>query len=141
MIAPSDLTLYYEYHVLCYNKNLNNNKFIISLADIYGNEFYYCIEFFNKNENIIFGIILYKKYNEIEYYSIDFFTYKNKKYNNYIYNIMNALNYSLTNEKFNILTQKINSNKLDNSMRLKKSFIQKPFYSTKSNVGKKSMDF
>ena len=138
MIAPSDLTLYYEYHVLCYNKNLNNNKFIISLADIYGNEFYYCIEFFNKNENIIFGIILYKKYNEIEYYSIDFFTYKNKKYNNYIYNIMNALNYSLTNEKFNILTQKINSNKLDNSMRLKKSFIQKPFYSTKSNVGKKN---
>ena len=137
-IVPSDLTLYYEYHVLCYNKNLNNNEIIISLADIYENKFYYCIEFFNKNENIIFGIILYKKSSEIKYYSIDFFTYKNKKYDNFIYNIMNDFNYSLINEKFNILTPKIHYNKLDNSRRLKKSFIQKPLYSTKSNVGKQN---
>ena len=50
LISPSDLTLYYEYHVLCYNKNLKNNIFIISLANIYENNLYYCTEFFNISE-------------------------------------------------------------------------------------------
>ena len=97
MIAPSDLTLYYEYHVLCYNKNLNNNIFIISLANIYENNLYYCAEFFNKNENIIFGIIIYKITNGIEYYSFNFFIYQNKINGKYLYNIRNIFNYSLTN--------------------------------------------
>ena len=132
LIAPSDLTLYYEYHVLCYNKNLKNNIFIISLSNIYENNLYYCTEFFNKNENIIFGIIIY---NGIEYYSFDFFSYKKKTNGNYIYNIINIFNYSLINEEFDILTKKIHNNKFDKSIRLKKSFIQRPFCSTKSNIG------
>jgi hypothetical protein len=67
LIAPSDFTLYYNYHVLCYNKNIKNNIFINSLANIYKNKNYYCTEFFNRNDNIIFGIILYKISNRIEY--------------------------------------------------------------------------
>ena len=136
LISPSDLTLYYEYHVLCYNKNLKNNIFIISLANIYENNLYYCTEFFNKNENIIFGIIIYKVSNGIEYYSFDFFTYQKKIYDNYIYNIVNIFNYSLIKEEFDILIKKINNNNLDKSIRLKKSFIQMPLCSTKSNIGK-----
>ena len=137
LIAPSDLTLYYEYHVLCYNKNLKNNIFIISLANIYKNNQYYCTEFFNKNENIKFGIIIYKKIsNGIEYYSLDFFTFNHKIYDIYIYNIINVFNYSLINEEFDILVKKIKSNKLEDSIKLKKSYIQKPLCSTKSNIGK-----
>ena len=134
LIAPSDLTLYYEYHVLCYNKNFKKNNFIISLANIYENNYYYCTEFFNKNENIIFGIIIYRIFNGIEYYFFDFFTYKKKKYDNY--NIINIFNGLLIKEKYNILTKKIRKNKLDKSIRLKKSFIQKPLYSTKRKIGK-----
>ena len=136
LITPSDLTLYYGYHVLCYNKILKNNIFIISLANIYKNNHYYCTEFFNKNENIKFGIIIYKISNGIEYYTIDFFTFNNKIYDNYIYNTINVFNYSLINKEFDILAKKIHSNKLKDSIRLKKSFIQKPLCSTKSNIGK-----
>jgi hypothetical protein len=32
LIIPSDLTLYYDYHILCYNKNIKTNIFITSLA-------------------------------------------------------------------------------------------------------------
>ena len=136
LISPSDLTLYYGFHVLCYYKNLKNNIFIISLANIYENKNYYCTEFFNKNENIKFGIIIYKISNGIEYYSLEFFTYKIKLYDKYIYKFTNAFNYSLIKEEFDILLKKINNNKLNKSIRLKKSYIQKPFCSTKSNIGK-----
>jgi CDP-glycerol glycerophosphotransferase (TagB/SpsB family) len=139
LIAPSDFTLYYNYHVLCYNKNIKSNIFINSLANIYKNKNYYCTEFFNSNDNIIFGIILYKISNRIEYYSLDFFTYKYKIYRNYIYNIKNVFNLSLINEKFNFLSKKIHSNKLSKSLRLKKSFIQKPLFSTKNNIGKNNI--
>ena len=125
LIAPSDLTLYYEYHVLCYNNHLKNNIFIISLANIYENNHYHCTEFFNKNENIKFGIIIYKISNGIEYYSLDFFTFNNKIYDNYIYNSINVFNYSLINEEFDILAKKIKSNKLENSIKLKKIIYTK----------------
>ena len=131
LIVPSDLTLYYNYHVLCYNKNLKNKTFIISLANIYENSHFYCTEFFNKNENIKFGIIIYKIFNVIEYYSVDFFTYKNKKYESY--NIINVFN-----KELDYLKKKIDLNKLDNSTRLKKPFIQETLYSTKSNIGKEN---
>ena len=136
LINPSDLTLNYNYHVLCFNKNIKRSIFINSLANIYKNKNFYCTEFFNKNDNIIFGIILYKISNIIEYYSLDFFIYKNKMYRKYIYNNKNLFNSSLINEDFNILNEKINYNKLDKSIRLKKSFIQKPLCSTKNSIGK-----
>ena len=131
LIAPSDLTLYYNYHVLCYNKNLKNKIFIISLANIHENSHFYCTEFFNKNENIKFGIIIYKISNEIEYYSEDFFTYKSKKYENY--HIINVFN-----KEFDYFKKIIHSNKLDNSTKLNKTFIQEPIFSTKSNIGKQN---
>lgn len=46
LIIPSDLTLYYDYHILCYNKNIKTNTFITSLANIYENKHYYCTEFY-----------------------------------------------------------------------------------------------
>ena len=136
LISPSDLTLYFEYHVLCYNINLKTNIFITSLANIYENKNFYCTEFLNKNDEIKFGIIIYKKTIRSEYYSLDFFTYNNNKINdNYIYNIEDVYNSSLINEKFNVLIKQIYYN---NSLRLKKSFIQKPLFTTKSNIAKQN---
>ena len=136
LISPSDLTLYYAFHVLCYNINLKTNSFITSLSNIYENKHFYCIEFFNKNDEIKFGIMIYKKSNRNEYYSLDFFTYHNNKINNnYIYKNTNVFNYKLINEEFNILVKGSNDN---NSLRLKKTFIRKPHFETKSNFGKQN---
>jgi len=145
LIRPSDLTLYFKYHVLCYNINLKTNIFITSLANIYENKNFYCTEFLNNIDEIKFGIIIYTKSNRSEYYSLNFFTYNNSKINdNYIYKIEEVFNCykieevfncSLINEEFNILIKQIYYNK---SLRLKKSFIRKPLFSTKSNIGKQN---
>ena len=138
LIIPSDLTLYYDYHVFCYNKNIKTNTFITSLANIYENKHYYCTEFFNKNDYIKFGIKIYTISNGIEYYFKEFFSYKKKIYDNYIYNIINVFNDSLINEEFNKLVEKMHNNKLNNTLRLKESYIQKPIFLTKNNIGKKN---
>ena len=85
LIIPSDLTLYYDYHILCYNKNIKKNSFITSLANINDNNHYYCTEFFNKNDFIKFGIKIYTISNGIKHYIKEFFSYKKKIYDNYIY--------------------------------------------------------
>ena len=138
LIIPSDLNLYYDYHILCYNKDIKANTFITSLANIYENKHYYCTEFINKNDNIKFGIKIYKISNGIEFYSFDFFIYTKEVYDNYIYNNTISFNYSLINEKFNKLIEKMHNDNLDYSLRLKESYIQKPIYSTKNNIGKKN---
>ena len=136
LISPSDLTLYFEYHVLCFNLNLETNIFITTLANIYENKNFYCTEFLNKIDKIKFGIIIYKKSKRSEYYSLDFFTYNNSKINdNYIYKIEDEFNSSLIIEEFNILFKQIYYN---SSLRLKKSFILKPLFSTKSNIAKQN---
>jgi hypothetical protein len=138
LIIPSNLTLNYDYHILCYNKNIKTNIFITSLANIYENKHFYCTEFFNKNDYIKFGIKIYTISNGIEYYSIEFFSYKKKIYDNYIYNITNLFNGLLINEEFNKLAEKIHSTNLNHSLKLKESYILKPNFSTKSNIGKKN---
>ena len=138
LIIPSDLALYYDYHILCYNKNIKTNTFITSLANIYENKHYYCTEFFNKNDYIKFGIKIYTNLNGNEYYFKEFFSFKKNIYDNFIYNISSVFNDSLINEEFNKLVEKIHNSKLNNSLRLKESYIQKPIYSTKNNIGKKN---
>lgn len=70
----------------------------------------------------------------------NFFHLKNI-YDNFIYNISSVFNDSLINEEFNKLVEKIHNSKLNNSLRLKESYIQKPIYSTKNNIGKKMNGF
>ena len=63
LILPSYLTLFYNLHFLCQTKNIKNNINIKYFANIYQNRYFKCIEFFNTNETMIFGITLYKKNN------------------------------------------------------------------------------
>ena len=58
IITPSDLSLYNNVHVICHFEDLKNNTKVDSLANIFENKYFYCIEFFNFNEKINFGIKL-----------------------------------------------------------------------------------
>ena len=55
-ISPSDLSLYYDLHLICHINIVDSNLTIDSLASIYLNKFFHCIEFININEKISFGI-------------------------------------------------------------------------------------
>ena len=66
LIIPSHLTLYKNFHIFCFTYSINNKIYIKYIANIYNNTYYHCIEYININEEIKFGIALYKKYKYIE---------------------------------------------------------------------------
>ena len=122
-IIPSDLTLINKFHILCISKEIKSHNYIIYLANIIKNKHYKCIEFFNRDEEIIFGIKIYKIENNFEYKNIDLFSYK--KHLNY--NFISDINYTFDcfqiNENFKEL---INSTRKKNKYKLLESYIQKP---------------
>ena len=122
-IIPSDLTLYYNLHIFCHVIKLNNSYNIESLASIYNNEYYKCIEFLTINDTFKLGIIINNKvFNQ----SIFFFDDKIINYNSI--NINNLeFDPLLINKYFN--QKNINFNKTNK--KLTELFIQQPIFSSK----------
>lgn len=58
-ILPSDLTLHYNLHVLCFLL-IDDKINIFSLATITENKYFKCTEFSYLNESIKIGFIVYK---------------------------------------------------------------------------------
>ena len=56
LIIPSENRLYKNISIMCHIKVENKNINIESLAGIYKDKYYRCIDFFNINEKINFGI-------------------------------------------------------------------------------------
>ena len=128
LILPSDLTLYHNFHVLCSMNDSINNITIISLANIYGNKYFKCIEFLNKYDKIIFGIKIYITEKNIEFNTIYLFNYK--KYSN-------LKNFYRNNYKFDcqFFNQEFeNYLKLNNDLQIKKSYLLRPICDSKNKI-------
>ena len=140
LIIPSDLSLYYNLHVLCHVIELNKNISIISLASIYKNRFFNCIEFLNINDKFIFGIRIYKikKNIEVNYLSVEFFNEKIINYNNLLLQKDKEYNkYILKNISLEINSKAFNKKKNYGSyFGLLKLFYKNPKFSIKSNLAK-----
>ena len=126
LIKPSDLTLFYNLHVVCYAK-IQNKIYIESLANIIQNKELNCIEYFNLKEKISFGIKIYNKEFEsiIINCSINTINTNNKFINDIRFNPF------LINKEYQNLKNMIN--KIDkypylklNKLNLKKNYIDKP---------------
>ena len=61
LIHPSDLTLYNKLHIVCHYNESNNH--IYSLANIYNNKYFKCLEFFSLHQKVKFGINILKHHN------------------------------------------------------------------------------
>ena len=142
LISPSDFTLHSNISLLCNIEIIYNNLSIDSLASIKKNKYFNCIEYFNLNENITIGIKLYNIYENVKYnytllFTDNFFNYMKIKFNKD--KIFDSL---IINYEYNSLIQNINNQKLNNSVKLKKSYIQYPLhclkreYSLKDNFWK-----
>ena len=129
LILPSELTLYKNIHVLCYMKEMiYQGNIIISLANIYENKCYKCIDFFYKYDKVVFGIKIYKTEKNIEFNSIiNLFKYQKSKNYKYIY---------WNNFKFDCLffNQEYENYIKDNNNLLKNSYILKPICSSKNKI-------
>jgi hypothetical protein len=133
LILPNDISLYYNYSLICNIMNEYYNISIDSLANIKNNKYFNCIEFNNLNERITLGIKIYNILknninNYILLFTDDFFNYNIMKYN--FDNIFNSI---IINEKFNSILKKINNKIFKENYKLKNSYIQYPLYSLKRN--------
>ena len=142
-VKPSRALFLYRLKILCNIYIYDINKNIFSIANIYQNRFFLCVEYINIEDKANFGIKIYKinsTKEEIEYYQQFFFT-------NIIINI--AQNPSLeNNNKFDInylyknfkeLLNRIKNYKSNISYRheafnLKSSFIQPPLFYLKRDI-------
>ena len=54
IILPSNLGLYYKFHIFCHSNNIKKKISIIYTATIYNNCYFSCIDYINYNEMIKF---------------------------------------------------------------------------------------
>ena len=142
LILPSDLTLYRDLHIICHIELINSKLFINSLSNIYKNNYFKCIEFYNINEKINFGIIIYQSIdNNNIIKSFIFYNYTKALINqNMIMNSYKIIDYIkdnnifdplLLNNKYFSLIKKMNRKKINETLKLKKTYITYPFYNIK----------
>ena len=134
LILPSDLTLYKKIHVFCYLEIINLNLKINSLANIFENKFFKCNEFYNINEKIKMGIIIYQNIDDKKYYSLYYISKKifNKNIisiykNNDLYDPLKL------NKEYLLLTQKINNNNINETFKFKNTYLHYPYCLLKRN--------
>ena len=125
IIFPSDLILYNNIQVFCNIKINNTSHSIYSLANIY-NKYFSCIEFFNINENIYFGIKVYLINEKINYSQFYFILENVFNYNSFIYENTNIFDPLFIKENYNSLINKINDKIINETVKLKKSYIRYP---------------
>ena len=132
-ISPSDLTLYYDLHLICL---LNIDKInITSLAGIEENKYFRCTEFFNVNEKfkISFAVYEFDRYNNINIIKASHFIDIN--YSNILYfendTIFKVSKIDFKNKYF--LPQLQNNNIIIKTKKLKKLYISKSFCTLKRN--------
>ena len=113
LIAPSDLSLKYDLHLICHIYDIKSNISIDSLSFIDSNKYFKCIEYVNLNEEINFGIIIYKT--------------KNIAFNETL--SINYTEYFFSNSIFNYNKNNYKSNKFFYPL-----FIQKEFYLNNKNI-------
>jgi hypothetical protein len=130
LILPSDLSLYYKLHVLCFIKIKSFN--IYSLASIEENKYFKCSEFFKINENIQIYFLLYETENDGAIKTIIPYLIINNTFN-YNYKDDNIFNSVKIKNEYKLLLSEIKNNTFSEKHKLKKSYISEPLFSLKSN--------
>ena len=132
IITPSDLTLYYDLHLVCHIIRSNSNISIDSLPSIKLNKFFHCIEFVNINEKIKFGIKLYKTINQTHFINFTHYFFNDNVFN---YN----KSFCSNNEFFHpsYIEKEYYLNNMNNTMNLKNLYSKPPIYSPITNISNK----
>ena len=132
IIYPFDLLLN-DFRVICNSKINNTNLNINSLANIY-NKYFSCIEFFNLNEIIDVGINIYHIHEKSNYSNFYFILENSFNYNDLIYENNNIFDPLVINNEYNSLLNKINDKLINDTFKLKKSYIRYPNCILKRNI-------
>ena len=128
LILPSDLTLKYNLHIIC-SVEIDLGNSINSLANIYENKYFKCIEFFNLNDKIKFWIKIYQIKENGNLVASSFYIFNENifKLSDLIYQNNNLFCPLLINENYDSLIKKINGKNLKTNRKLKKSYLHYPY--------------
>ena len=130
IILPSDLTLYYNFHLFCFIQIINNgtnNMTINSIPNIEQNNFYKCTEFYNINDKIEIGIKINqggKNENSSEKKII--IDEKALNINKLKYISDEIFDFLIINNKYQILIEKVNDKNINQTLKLKSSYMRYP---------------
>ena len=116
--------------------------FIINtLANIYQNRYFQCIEYYKINEKVSFGIKVYLNNDDNEginkFFTIYYFSKKitfNFYNKNKIYKDNEIFDPLIVNNKYKSFVNKINNYKINETLKLKKSYIRYPYSILKRNA-------
>ena len=136
LILPSDLSLYSNIHLLCRFNIMNSDEYIYSLPNIDNNKYFQCIEFYNINENMNFGIKIYFLENGKNNQQLDIdFSNENLKLFKIIINYNdNIFNPIFTQNEYMSALEKINKKRTYEKYKLQKSYFQYPYFNLKRNI-------
>ena len=129
-INPFNLAYYYDLHILCNMKQMNDNVFIESFPNYYYNLNLICTENFQLTEEVQLGIKVYQKTDNSEHLLHEYYYFSNQDSNLFKLSPNNDNKFSIfriKNEYINLI-DKINENKT--KLSLKNSYIQKPSFYT-----------
>ena len=134
-IIPSYLTRYHNLHILCITNDRTKNISIFSIPTIDKNQYIKCIEYFQLNWKLEFGISLYIINNYIEYYNKFFFKDKLINFNNFIYLKDSEYEPCLLLNNYKILQSRIKNNSKEQNCKenllLKMSYYKIPTFEIK----------
>ena len=134
LIIPSDLVLYQKLHILCHIEIVNSNISINSLAHIYQNSYYKCIEFSNNNESAQYGIKIHQKKDgneKIEWYNIYLFKQNIFNFNGFIYINDKIFDPLILHKIYNSFIDLMDNKHINITLKLKNSYISYPYSSLK----------
>ena len=131
LISQSELNLYKNLQIICNIEILNSNIIINTISDIYQDKFFRCIEYFKINEKIKIGLIIVQKNDNEEkekYYRVDFSgEILNNYRSNYFFINDSIFEQLIINKKYTTFVEKINDAKINQTLKLKKSYLRYPF--------------
>jgi CDP-glycerol glycerophosphotransferase (TagB/SpsB family) len=119
---------------ICSIKIFNNNISINSLPNIYEDKYYKCVEYYEINEKINFGIKIYERKENNDNYTNtqdDFiFLFKEDivNYNEYEYKNNSLFEPHILIEKYTNKIKKMNDYRYNKTLKLEKSYIRFPYF-------------
>ena len=131
LILPSDISLYKNMNIIC--TIINNNNVYDSLAHIYKNNYFNCIEIFKINEKKKFGIKIFQNIKQKQILK-QFFDEKLFSFNNLNYQYNNPFDPLIINVEYNSFINKMNEKKFSPKFRLQKSYMKYPSFSLKTEM-------
>ena len=142
LIRPS-YAVSHNLHVNCHILIRDTNTHIDSIANILDDKYFKCIEIFQTDQRIKFGIKVYRvkenydnpdEYIIENYNNIYLFEEVDLKFNTFSYRDDDLFNPFVVSEKYISTIRKMNNIKLNKTMKLFKSYIEFPYTTLKSNA-------